>query len=88
MTEQNFYKGILVFCLLLLLILAVAPGCTPIKSVEVRDSVSNLKYEKLLIDGMPCILWSEHSLATDESRGGLTCDWSQWDGNADSWLRG
>ena len=41
----------------------------------------SMSYEIVYIEGMPCV-WGQKT--DSANRAGLTCDWSQWNGNTNS----
>lgn len=76
-------KTIVKMLLLLVLVavlFGVAISCTPVETVKRQDETSNFKYEKVIIEGMTCLLWNKHDLATSSRVGGLTCNWDEWRG--------
>ena len=63
-------KKIFVILIVVILLMSCA-------SVDVSDTSTEIDYSIVYVEGMPCVVTAPF---TKEMYRGITCDWSQWEG--------
>lgn len=85
MTSNKAYKGILIFLIAVLVALMLLGACGGVETERATDPTSNFEYEKLVIEGMPCILIDKGGPGLSYGKEALTCNWSYWTGSISNW---